>query len=161
MIFEVLTNSTEQTEEQGRLLAKACENSGYSKLFIALYGEMGVGKTAFTRGFASHFGIKSVKSPTYTVVNEYRGRKNIYHFDLYRITDGDDLYSIGYDDIIESEGYSIAEWSENIEDYLPEERVTVTVSRISNEGDNTEKRLIRYDIPYIKAVNNKIENIGF
>ena len=160
MIFEALTNSTEETEEQGRLLAEAIERSGYSRLFIALRGEMGVGKTAFTRGFASHFGIKSVKSPTYTVVNEYRGRKRIYHFDLYRITDGDDLYSIGYDDIIESDGYSIAEWSENIEEYLPSERITVTVSRLASEGADTEKRLIKYDIPYIKAVRGKIENIS-
>ena len=160
MIFDVLTNSAEETEAQGRLLAAAAERSGYTRLFIALRGEMGVGKTAFTRGFASHFGIKSVKSPTYTVVNEYRGRRNIYHFDFYRIADGDDLYSIGYDDIIESDGYCIAEWSENIEDYLPRERVTVTVSRLASEGENTDKRLITYDIPYIKAAEGQIENIS-
>ena len=105
--------STEQTESFGRKLAAALEESGIKRAFIAMRGEMGVGKTAFTRGFASHFGINGIKSPTYTIVNEHVGRVKIFHFDMYRITDGDDLYSIGYDDYIEADGYCIAEWSEN------------------------------------------------
>jgi tRNA threonylcarbamoyladenosine biosynthesis protein TsaE len=103
-------------------------------------GEMGVGKTAFTRGFASYFGIDGVRSPTFTVVNEYRGKANIYHFDMYRITDGDDLYSIGYDDYIESDGYSIIEWSENIEDYLPDDAIFVKISRV--EGDDCGREIV-------------------
>ena len=160
MIFELMTDGPESTEDAGKMLAEAIERSGIDRLFIALRGEMGVGKTAFTRGFASQFGIFTVKSPTYTVVNEYRGRCNIHHFDLYRITDGDDLYSIGYDDIIESKGYSIAEWSENIEDFLPDDRITVTISRIENGGINENKRRIVFDIPYIKEVSGRIENIS-
>ena len=92
------TGSAEETEEVGKRLASALENNKQKRAFIAMRGEMGVGKTAFTRGFASHFGISGVKSPTYTIVNEYRGKVRIFHFDMYRITDGDDLYSIGYDD---------------------------------------------------------------
>ena len=159
MIFELITDSPETTEDAGRMLASAIEVSGIKRLFIALRGEMGVGKTAFTRGFASHFGIFTVKSPTYTVVNEYRGRCNIHHFDLYRISDGDDLYSIGYDDIIESDGYSIAEWSENVEDFLPEERITVSISRLSVDKDENLRK-IAFDIPFIKEVKGKIENIS-
>ena len=102
-------------------------------------GEMGVGKTAFTRGFASHFGISGVKSPTYTVVNEYRGRASIFHFDMYRISDGDDLYSIGYDDYVRSEGYLIAEWSENIEDEIPSDAIFVTISR--TDGGSEERKI--------------------
>ena len=100
---------------------------------------MGVGKTAFTRGFASHFGISGVKSPTYTIVNEYRGKVRIFHFDMYRICDGDDLYSIGYDDYVESEGYCIAEWSENIESDTPGDAIFVTISR--TDGSPEERRI--------------------
>ena len=123
------TNNADETKKVGYELARELEESGRAK-FIALRGEMGVGKTAFTSGFCSYFGISSVKSPTYTVMNEYRGNGAvIYHFDMYRITDGDDLYSIGYYDYIDSDAYSIVEWSENIEDFLPELTVTVTIER--------------------------------
>ena len=74
------TKSDIETENLGKDLAKMLENDEKGCRYIALFGEMGVGKTAFVRGFASYFGIKSVKSPTYTVVNEYAGKKNIFHF---------------------------------------------------------------------------------
>ena len=128
------THSASETEAVGKRLADALEASGIKRAFIALRGEMGVGKTAFTRGFASHFGISSVKSPTYTIVNEYRGRARIFHFDMYRIEDSSDLTSIGYDDYVATDGYCIAEWSENIEDELPTDTVFVTISRLSG-GD--------------------------
>ena len=95
------TKSAAETEELGRRLAEALDTRKVARAAIAMRGELGVGKTAFTRGFASYFGILGVKSPTYTVVNEYRGRVRIFHFDMYRISDADDLYSIGYDEYIE------------------------------------------------------------
>ena len=125
-----ITNSTDETKKVGYELAREIKENGRGR-FVALRGEMGVGKTAFTSGFCSYFGINAVKSPTYTVMNEYRGGGEvIYHFDMYRITDGDDLYSIGYYDYIDSGAYSIVEWSENIEDFLPEDAVTVTIERL-------------------------------
>lgn len=133
------TTSAEETEQVGRDLAKKLDTDGIKRAFIALRGEMGVGKTAFTRGFASYFSIQCVKSPTYTVVNEYRGKANIYHFDMYRIDGEDDLFSIGFDDYIEKDGYCIAEWSENITDFLPDGTLFVTISRTQN-GEN--ERLI-------------------
>lgn len=136
------TKSSTETEAVGAALARSLEERGIKRAFIAMRGEMGVGKTAFTRGFASHFGIMGVKSPTYTIVNEYSGRVRIFHFDMYRITDGDDLYSIGYDDYVEADGYCIAEWSENIEKEIPEEAIFVTISRV--DGD-TEGRRIEID----------------
>lgn len=139
MVF--ITNNTEETREIGKKLAEMLE--GGDRKFVALRGEMGVGKTAFTTGFASHFSVSGVKSPTYTVMNEYRGRATIYHFDMYRITDGDDLYSIGYDDYIESDAYSLVEWSENIEDFIPEGAVFVTIERCP-EDEN--KRRITFDL---------------
>jgi len=127
MLF--ITDSTEETEAVGRSLAKKIEECGISRAFIAMRGEMGVGKTAFVRGFASELGISNVKSPTYTVVNEYRGRKNIYHFDMYRIESEDDLYSIGFDDYVDRDGFCIAEWSENVEDFLPHDLIYVSIRR--------------------------------
>ena len=124
-------SSTEETEAVARALAERLEEKGTA--YIALMGEMGVGKTAFVRGFASHFGIKTVKSPTYTVVNEYLGRSSIYHFDLYRISDSDDLYSIGYDDYLMREGFILVEWSERIIDDIPSDSVTVKISRTPND----------------------------
>jgi tRNA threonylcarbamoyladenosine biosynthesis protein TsaE len=115
------------------------EESGRDRAFIAFRGEMGVGKTAFTRGFASHFGITGVKSPTYTIVNEYAGRVRIFHFDMYRIEDSSDLASIGYDDYVRARGYCIAEWSENIEGDIPSDAIFVTISRTDDaEGRRIE-----------------------
>ena len=118
------------------------EESGRDRAFIAFRGEMGVGKTAFTRGFASHFGITGVKSPTYTIVNEYAGRVRIFHFDMYRIEDSSDLASIGYDDYVRARGYCIAEWSENVEEDLPEDTVTVTISRLPSGDDDRQIEIL-------------------
>ena len=141
MTVDYTSHSVEETEALAARLALEAKQKG--KVFIALFGDMGVGKTAFTTGFASHFSVSGVKSPTYTVMNEYRGRATIYHFDMYRITDGDDLYSIGYDDYIESDAYSLVEWSENIEDFIPEGAVFVTIERCP-EDEN--KRRITFDL---------------
>ena len=141
MIF--YTSSAKETESVGATLAAALDKNGIKRAFIAMRGEMGVGKTAFVRGFASHFGISGVKSPTYTVVNEYAGKCRIFHFDMYRITDGDDLFSIGYDDYVDSLGYCIAEWSENIEELLPCDTIYVTVER--GEKENERKIEVAYD----------------
>ena len=127
------TNSATETELIGERLCKALIARGDTRAFIAMRGEMGVGKTAFVRGFARTLGVVGVKSPTYTIVNEHRGKRNLFHFDMYRITDGDDLYSIGYDDYVNAEGFCIAEWSENIEAELPTWRIDVTIERTPDD----------------------------
>ena len=131
-----ISHSAAETEAVGRDLARMLEESGRDRAFIAFRGEMGVGKTAFTRGFASHFGITGVKSPTYTIVNEYAGRVRIFHFDMYRIEDSSDLASIGYDDYVRAKGFCIAEWSENVTEDLPTDTVTVTISRLPSGEDD-------------------------
>ena len=132
MIYRV--NSDVETEQIGKNLAEMLTNLGIKRAYIAMRGEMGVGKTVFTRGFVSHFGRANVKSPTYTIVNEYRvGGVNIYHFDLYRISNGDDLESIGYHEYVESDAYSIVEWSERVPEYIPEDAITVTIARVSED----------------------------
>lgn len=132
MIYRV--KSDKETEEIGKFLADTLTKLGIKRAYIAMRGEMGVGKTVFTRGFVSHFGRANVKSPTYTIVNEYNpaGTK-IYHFDLYRISDGDDLESIGYHEYVESDAYSIVEWSERVPEYIPDDAITVTISRVAED----------------------------
>ena len=123
-----------ETAEIGRKLAEKLTELNKKRAYIAMRGEMGVGKTVFTRGFVSHFGHANVKSPTYTIVNEYKpAGTRVYHFDLYRIEDGDDLESIGYHDYVESNAYSIVEWSERVPEYIPEDAITVTISRVSED----------------------------
>mgnify|MGYP003305021584 CR=1 FL=1 len=135
-----ITKCAEQTEEVGASLARELDTRGVARAFIAMRGEMGVGKTAFVRGFASYFDIAGVKSPTYTVVNEHRGRKNLYHFDMYRIEDEDDLYSIGFYDYADRNGICMVEWSENIELALPEDKlIKIEILR----GDNDDSRILR------------------
>ncbi len=141
MIIRV--NNDKETEIVGRRLAEALTECGMHRAYIAMRGEMGVGKTVFSRGFASYFGIKSVKSPTYTIVNEYRGAgARIYHFDLYRIGDADDLESIGYHDYIESDGFSIVEWSERVPEYIPDDAIYVTIGRVENDTDARDIEII-------------------
>ena len=95
-----------------------------------------MGKTAFTRGLARGLGCPGrVTSPTFTIVNEYDGRIPLFHFDMYRLTDSDDLFDIGWEDYLERRGVCAVEWSERISDALPENTLYVTISRHpENEG---------------------------
>ena len=129
-----ISSSEAETEKVGEALAKRLTEKNTPYAFIALFGELGVGKTAFTRGFCRALGITGVHSPTYTVVNSYEeGDVPVFHFDMYRITREDDLLSIGFDDYLARDGYAICEWSENIIPFIPDYAITVTVSR--TDGD--------------------------
>lgn len=134
---KIYTHSPQETEAVGAELARGV----HSPAFIALYGDLGVGKTAFVRGFASVIapGV-AVRSPTFALVNEYRGKPySVFHFDMYRITDEDELYSIGFYDYLER-GICIVEWSENIEYALPEEYIRIIIEKTDSDDEN--ERLI-------------------
>ncbi len=130
------TTSSAETEEIGCSLAQSVKCGSV----IAMFGDLGAGKTAFTRGFAKGMGICcDVSSPTFALVNEYRGNgKTLYHFDMYRISGWDDLYSTGYFDYLDTGASLIIEWSENIEAILPEDCVRVTITK----SDNPDERNI-------------------
>ena len=122
------TDSVSLTEDIARRLAKTMKGNEV----IALFGDLGAGKTAFTRGFADELDAgDEVSSPTFALVNEYNGRYDIYHFDMYRIGSYDDLYSTGFFDYL-GNGILIIEWSENIVEYLPEDRIEVHIDRLSD-----------------------------
>lgn len=139
---QITSLSTADTEAAGEALAKELLAAGRRRACITLRGEMGVGKTAFVRGFARPLGISGVKSPTYTVVNEYRGDPiPVFHFDLYRIADEDELYAIGFDDYLGRDGFILCEWSENGGEMLPADRITVEITRVAgNEQARTITR---------------------
>ena len=142
---EILTHSTEETEAFGASLAEAIAKDSSLPRFIALYGDLGVGKTAFVRGFTSVFAKSArVKSPTFALVNEYRGDTlSVFHFDMYRIEDEDELYSIGFYDYQDRNGICLTEWSENIEYALPERYFSVKIEKC--EG-GTELRKITTEL---------------
>lgn len=100
---------------------------------IAFYGDLGQGKTCFVNGLASGLGFcGEVSSPTFAIINEYLGgRLNLYHFDMYRVTGWDDLYSTGYFEYMESGGVLAIEWSENIESALPADAIKITIKRLN------------------------------
>lgn len=131
----IATVSAFETEAVGKSLALNLVGNGDAAVFIAMYGDLGAGKTAFVRGFTSAIAPDArVKSPTYTVVNEYRGGKvPVFHFDMYRIDGDDDLYSTGFYDYID-EGYILAEWSENIPFALPKKRINVTIEKCGDDS---------------------------
>ncbi len=132
--MEFITNSPEQTEKLGEALGKTLK----AGQILAYRGDLGAGKTAFTRGVARGLGAtEPVTSPTYTIVNEYlSGRLPLFHFDMYRLCDADALFDIGWDDYLERGGVCAVEWSENVEAALENAR-SITIEKLSQ----TQRRI--------------------
>ncbi len=138
----IISHSVEDTEAAGAWLARTLlDDCGGNLRFICLTGDLGAGKTAFTRGFASVVSPGSrVKSPSYTIVNEYRkGAVPLFHFDLYRLGDDPELDSVGFDEYLQS-GHIIMEWSE----YLPQTPDGAVTVDIRKTGDNDRSIHIKY-----------------
>ena len=131
--MEFITHSPEETEKIGEALAKSLQPG----TILAYRGDLGAGKTAFTRGLARGLGCKeTVTSPTYTIVNEYLGgRLPLFHFDMYRLASSDDLWDIGWGDYLDREGVCAVEWSENVQDAM-EDAITVTIEKL---GETTRR----------------------
>ncbi len=109
---------------------------------LAFYGGLGAGKTTFTRGIAKALNAESeVSSPTFAIVNDYGGKPHLYHFDMYRVENWDDLYASGFFDYYDSGAVLAVEWSENIENALPENTIRVNIAR----GENENQRIITID----------------
>ena len=126
---QTVTHSRIETENFAAEFAKTVE----AGTVIAFEGDLGAGKTCFTSGFAKGMGYEGeVNSPTFALVNEYLGgRLNIYHFDMYRVSGWDDLYTTGYFDYLEMGGVLLVEWSENISSALPEDTIKITIETLS------------------------------
>ena len=131
--MEFLTNSPEETEAVGKRLGQVLKPGAV----IAYQGDLGAGKTAFTRGVALGLGAKEqVTSPTYTIVNEYlSGKYPLFHFDMYRLASSDDLFDIGWEDYLDRGGICAVEWSENVADAM-ENAIVVTIEKL---GEDTRR----------------------
>lgn len=144
---EIVSTSTSQTSELGYKLGKLC----FPGAVICLNGDLGAGKTTMTKSIAKGLDVQDyVTSPTFTIVNEYEGRYPVYHFDVYRVSDIDEMYDIGYEEYIYSQGVCIIEWSNLIEEILPESRIEINISTKTQEerviqikayGDNCKEIL--------------------
>ena len=142
ILKEIITNSPEETEQIGYEVAELIKNDTTLPSFIALYGDLGVGKTAFVRGFTKLFSPSAlVRSPTFALVNEYPSKESrrVFHFDMYRITDEDDLYSIGYYDYLDDGSICLVEWSENIPYAIPDEHIRVEIIKTNLDTPNKRK----------------------
>ena len=133
---EIITYSEEETKNIAKQIAEQLGTSG----IIVLNGELGAGKTKFTEGFLSCFGLENeISSPTFNIVNEYKNDKvNIYHFDVYRLEDCDEFYAIGGEEYF-SKGICIIEWGEIIEEALPKHYTKITIKK---DEKDLEKRIL-------------------
>lgn len=135
MILE--TFSEEETFEFGKRIG---ENASEG-LVITLSGDLGVGKTVFAKGLAKGLNINDdISSPTFTIVQIYDdGRLPLYHFDVYRIEDEDEMYEIGYEDYFYGEGVTLIEWADNIKDLIPEKHTRITINKDLQKGFDYRK----------------------
>ncbi|MBE7010396.1 MAG: tRNA (adenosine(37)-N6)-threonylcarbamoyltransferase complex ATPase subunit type 1 TsaE [Ruminococcaceae bacterium] len=129
-----ITSGEEETRKIAEELAKTLKRGQT----VCLRGDLGVGKTVFAKGLCAALGIEEhVSSPTFTLVNEYESSLGmLYHFDLYRIEEEDELYEIGFLDFVNGNGIALIEWPERAETALPDERIEIYIMR---EGDNTRR----------------------
>ena len=130
--MEHLSHNVTETEELGAALAKHLHAGDV----IAYLGDLGAGKTAFTRGLARGLGCTArVTSPTFTIVNEYEGTLPLFHFDMYRLGDAEELFDIGWDEYLARGGVCAVEWSERVRSEIPADAVTVTIRRCEENED--------------------------
>ncbi len=136
--MDFISHSPEETEQFAYELAAKVS----APQVICLTGDLGAGKTAFTRGFARYFGIeKGVSSPTFIIMHRYTGTEVINHYDLYRLNDYDELLDIGFEEQIES-GISLIEWPDSFMEYLPENKIVIRITRL---GDS-DRQIVVEDI---------------
>lgn len=134
--MEFIVTTVEETNKIGELIG-ALVNSGD---IICLIGDLGTGKTHLTKGIAKGLHIEdNITSPTFTIVNEYEGRLKLYHFDVYRVNDPDEIEAIGFDEYIFSDGVSIIEWANYIEELIPSNNLTITIEKLPEFGVNCRK----------------------
>ena len=146
-MYVLKTFSAAETTDLGFRLGKALEKGD----IVCLDGDLGAGKTALTKGIAKGLGIKvHVTSPTFTIVNEYSASIPLYHFDVYRISDCEEMFEIGFEEYIEGNGIVVIEWSNSIKDILPADRIQINIKKDTKDQDS---RII-----YIDCIGEKYKH---
>lgn len=139
--MQFIVNNVESTVKLGEKLGTLL-NPGD---IICLKGELGTGKTYFTKGIAKGLDIKeTITSPTFTIVNEYNGKLKLNHFDVYRVNDIDELLSLGFDEYIYSDAVNIIEWANYIDELIPKEHIYISIYKLPNENPHIRKIIIEY-----------------
>lgn len=133
--MEIILNGLDETKEFGIKLGSLLSRQD----IVCLNGDLGAGKTTLTKSIGLGLGVKEyITSPTFALVNEYDGYLRVYHFDVYRLDNIDELYDLGFDEYFYGEGVSIIEWAEKIERFLPKERIELSIKK----GENLDTRII-------------------
>ena len=131
-----LSHNEKDTEALGERLARSLPAGSQ---VIAMYGELGAGKTAFIRGLGRGLGVTElINSPTFTIVNEFQGERELYHFDMYRLGSADELFDIGWEDYLARGGVCAVEWSENVREAFDGSEIVVTVRKTGEESREIE-----------------------
>lgn len=150
--MEYIVTTVDETYKIGKLIGSLV-NSGD---IICLIGDLGTGKTHLTKGIANGLDIEdTITSPTFTIVNEYTGRLILYHFDVYRVNDPDEIAAIGFDEYIFGDGVSVIEWANYIEELIPPNNLTITIEKLTEYGDDYRKINIQYTdkrYDYVKEI---------
>lgn len=151
-LMEYIVTTVDETYKIGKLIGSLV-NSGD---IICLIGDLGTGKTHLTKGIANGLDIEdTITSPTFTIVNEYTGRLILYHFDVYRVNDPDEIAAIGFDEYIFGDGVSVIEWANYIEELIPPNNLTITIEKLTEYGDDYRKINIQYTdkrYDYVKEI---------
>ena len=143
----IVCTTEQETEDLGRRLMRALPVPS----FVALYGDLGAGKTALVRGMGAEVGTSEVRSPTFTIVHEYETNPRLIHFDAYRLSDAEELFAIGFDDYLAQRAVIVLEWAERVPEALPRERLEL---RLAGSGeDPREIALIPLGARYESVVN--------
>lgn len=144
--MEFIVDSVDKTLSLGKQLGKLVQPGD----IICLNGDLGAGKTHLTKGIAEGLEIYDhITSPTFTIINEYYGRLKLYHFDVYRVNDPDEISAIGFDEYIFSDGVSVIEWSKYIEELIPNNHLSITITKLPELGVNYRKiTLTSNDVSY-------------
>jgi tRNA threonylcarbamoyladenosine biosynthesis protein TsaE len=131
------TKSVEETSKIGEQLGKLLNKGN----IVCLSGDLGAGKTAFSKGIAKGLGVEDyVTSPTYTIINEYEGRLPLYHFDVYRLNNVEEMYELGYEEYFFGDGVVVLEWADVVRDIIPGERLWITI--LNTKGDNSREIIV-------------------
>ena len=137
-MWEIITKFEKDTERLGQKTGKLA----WPGMIILLRGDLGTGKTVLTRGIARGLGIEEpVTSPTYTLIHQYDGRLPLYHFDIYRLGDAEEMYDLGYEEFFYGQGVSVVEWPERMEDLGPNEYLEIRIDK--KPLNREEERIIR------------------
>ena len=155
--LSVLSCNPDETFSVGKIIGEHLKNGDV----LALMGELGSGKTCFTHGVARGIGVSEeflITSPSFTLINEYRGKINLYHFDLYRLESFQDMEDLGYEEYLFGEGVSVIEWADKMKDALPEEALRISFQYLD---ESRREIVISGDKERIARISNALKSGGF